>query len=116
MHKVAALTVSILLFSCATGFGQDAMQYGVKHLTVLAEDQKVRVLRYAPRKGDKTPIHSHPSAVVYVLKGGRVKYTMSDGTTKISELKTGEALIRPPVTHSDEALDDVETILIEIKR
>jgi quercetin dioxygenase-like cupin family protein len=115
MNKVAAL-ISILLFSCPAVFGQDAMQYGVKHLTVLAEDQKVRVLRYAPHRGDKTPIHSHPSAVVYVLKGGRVKYTMPDGSTKISELKTGEALIRPPVTHSDEALDDVEAILVEIKQ
>jgi quercetin dioxygenase-like cupin family protein len=116
MNKVAALTVSILLLSCPTVFGQDAMQYGVKHLTVLAEDQKVRVLRYAPHKGDKTPVHSHPSTVVYVLKGGRVKYSLPDGSTKISELKTGEALIRPPVTHSDEALDDVEAILIEIKQ
>jgi quercetin dioxygenase-like cupin family protein len=116
MNGVAALTVSFLLFSCPTVFGQDAMQYGVKHLTVLAQEQKVRVLRYAPHKGDKTPIHSHPSTVVYVLQGGRVKYTMPDGSTKISELKTGEALIRPPVTHSDEALDDVEAILIEIKQ
>ena len=116
MNKVAALTVSFLLFSCPAVFGQDAIQYGVKHLTVLAEDQKIRVLRYAPHKGDKTPIHSHPSVVVYVLKGGKVKYTMPDGSTKISELKTGEALIRPPVTHSDEALDDVEAILIEIKQ
>jgi len=116
MNKVAALSVSFLLFFCPVVFGQDAMQYGLKHLTVLAEDQKVRVLRYAPHKGDKTPIHSHPSSVVYVLKGGRVKYTMPDGTTRISELKTGEALIRPPVTHSDEALDDVETILVEIKQ
>jgi quercetin dioxygenase-like cupin family protein len=115
MNKAAALTVSLVLFSCPAVFGQDAMQYGVKHLTVLAEDQKVRVLRYAPHKGDKTPIHSHPPAVVYVLKGGRVKYTMPDGSTKVSELKTGEALLRPPVTHSDEALDDVEAILIEIK-
>ena len=115
MNKVTALTVSILLFSCPIVFGQDAVQYGLKHIIVLAEDQKVRVLRYEPHKGDKTPIHSHPSAVVYVLKGGRVKYTMPDGTTKISELKTGEALIRPPVTHSDEALDEVEAILVEIK-
>ena len=116
MNKVAALTVSFLLFSCPAVFGQDAMQYGVKHLTVLAEDQKVRVLRYAPHKGDKTPMHSHPWAVVYVLKGGRVKYTMPDGSTKVSELKASEALIRPPVTHTDEALDDVEAILIEIKQ
>ena len=91
------------------------MQYGVKHLSVLAEDQKVRVLLYSPHRGDKTPMHSHPSTVVYVRKGGRVKYTFPDGSTKISELKTGEALIRPPVTHADEALDDVEAILTEIK-
>jgi quercetin dioxygenase-like cupin family protein len=116
MNKVAALSLALLLFSCPNGFGQDAMKYGLKHLTVLVEDQKVRVLRYAPSKGDKTPMHSHPSAVVYVLKGGRVKYTMPDGSTRISELKTGEALIRPPVTHADEALDDVETILVEMKQ
>jgi quercetin dioxygenase-like cupin family protein len=116
VNKVAALTVSFLVSSCPAVFGQDAMQYGVKHLTVLAEDQKVRVLQYAPHKGDKTPMHSHPSAVVYVLKGGRVKYTMPDGNTKVSELKAGEAFIRPPIVHSDEALDDVETILIELKQ
>jgi quercetin dioxygenase-like cupin family protein len=116
MNKVAALAVSFFFVSCPAVFGQDAMQYGLKHLTVLAEDQKVRVLKYAPHKGDKTPVHSHPSTVVYVLKGGRVKYMMPDGSTKVSQLKAGEALIRPPVTHSDEALDDVEAILIEIKQ
>src|ERR1700759_1724017 len=112
MNTVAALSLLALLFSCPTVLGQDAMKYGVKHLTVLAEDQKVRVLRYAPHKGDKTPMHSHPSAVVYVVKGGMVKYTFPDGSSKVSELKTGDALIRPPVTHSDEALDEVEAILI----
>jgi len=115
MNRPAAFAVSFLLFACPLAIGQDAMKFGSKHLTVLAEDPKVRVLRYAPHKGDTTPMHSHPSAVVYVLKGGRVKYTLPDGTTKISELKTGETLIRPPVTHSDEALDDVEALLIEIK-
>jgi quercetin dioxygenase-like cupin family protein len=116
MNRIAALTASLILVAFPAAFGQDAMQYGLKHLTVLAEDQKVRVLRYAPHKGDKTPVHSHPEAVVYVVKGGRVKYTLPDGSTKISELKTGEVLIRPPVTHTDEALDDVEAILIEIKQ
>src|ERR1700675_4304814 len=104
-----------LLF-CGVLLGQDAMQYGVKHLKVLAEDDKVRVLEYSPNKGDKTPVHSHPYAVVYVLKGGKVKYILPDGSTRISELHAGETLLRPPVTHSDEALDDVDTILIEIKK
>jgi quercetin dioxygenase-like cupin family protein len=115
MNKTAALALVFLLLACPVVFGQDPMRYGLKHLTILAEDQKVRVLRYSPRIGEKTPMHSHPTCVVYVLKGGRVKYTMPDGSTKISELKTGETSIRPPVTHADEALDDVETLLIEIK-
>lgn len=116
MNKVTAAILSCLLFACPAVFGQDAMKYGLKHLTVLAEDEKARVLRYAPSKGDRTPMHSHPSTVVYVIKGGRVKYTFPDGSTKVAELKTGEALIRPPVTHADEALDDVEAILVEIKQ
>jgi beta-alanine degradation protein BauB len=116
MNRSAALAVCFFLFACPLAVGQDAMKFGLKHLTVLAEDPKVRVLRYAPHKGDKTPMHSHPAAVVYVLKGGKVRYTLPDGTTKISELQTGETSIRPPVKHSDEALDDVEALLIEIKQ
>jgi beta-alanine degradation protein BauB len=103
-----------LLFSTVS-LGQDPMQYGVKHLKVLAEDDKVRVLEYSPKKGDRTPMHSHPSMVVYVLKGGRVKFTFSDGSTRVSELKTGETILRAPVTHSDEALDDLDAILVELK-
>jgi hypothetical protein len=62
-----------------------------------------------------TPMHSHPISVVYVVKGGRVKITLPDGTATISTFKSGTALLRPPVTHADEALDDVEMILTEFK-
>jgi quercetin dioxygenase-like cupin family protein len=92
------------------------MQYGVKHLKVVAEDEKVRVLRYAPQRGDKTPMHSHPDTVLYVIQGGKIKITFPDGTTREGELKSGEALLRPPVTHADEALDDLEVILVELKK
>ena len=116
MTKITTSLLSFLTLFCIAAVAQDAMQYGLKHLSVLAEDQKVRVLRYAPSKGDKTPMHSHPSTVVYVVKGGKVKYTLPDGSTQIGELKTGTALLRPPVTHADEALDDVEAILVELKQ
>ena len=57
MKKLAALTLTFVVFGCPALFAQDAMQYGLKHLKVLAEDQDVRVVRFSPRKGDKTPIH-----------------------------------------------------------
>jgi beta-alanine degradation protein BauB len=116
MNRIAAITATMTVLLPGLALAQDAMQYHVKHLKVLAEDDKVRVLDWSPKKGDKTPMHSHPASVVYVVKGGRVHYSFPDGTTKDVEIKTGEVLIRPPVTHADEALDDVESILIELKK
>lgn len=105
----------LLLCSSATS-AQDVARFGLKYIQVLAEDDKVRVLKYTPHQGDKTPVHSHPATVVYVLKGGRIKSTLPDGSVKIIELKTGDALLRPPVTHADEALDDMEAVLVELKQ
>jgi quercetin dioxygenase-like cupin family protein len=114
MKTLAAITLTLAFLLPVSA--QDAMQYGVKHLKVLAEDSRVRVLRYAPSKGDKTPMHSHPETVMYVIRGGKVRLTLRDGSSTIGELKPGDAALRPPVTHSDEALDDLEVILIELKK
>ncbi len=116
MNRLVALAASIALLASPAILGQDVMQFGLKQLRVLAENDKVRVLQYTPKPGDKTPMHSHQSTIVYVVKGGRVKYTLPDGSTAVSQLKTGEALLRPPVTHSDQALDEIEVILIELKQ
>jgi quercetin dioxygenase-like cupin family protein len=113
--KILAAVVLHLGILCAI-FAQDVMQFGAKHLKVLAEDSKVRVLRYAPSKGDKTPMHSHPEVVAYVVKGGKMRVNLPDGTSNVVELKTGETVLRPAVTHSDEALDDLEVILVELKK
>ena len=115
MNRAAVLAGSVVLLSSSLAWAQDAMQYGLKHLRVLAEDGKVRVLKYTPQAGDRTPAHSHPATVLYVIKGGKVRITMPDGSSAVGELKTGDALLRAPVTHADEALDDLEVVLIEIK-
>jgi len=110
-----ALVVIAAFLAPRPGFAQDPLAFGLRHLTLLAEDDAVRVIRYAPRAGDKTPMHSHPASTVYVVRGGRVRYTFPDGSTREGVLKTGDALLRAPVTHADEAIDDVEVILIERK-
>jgi quercetin dioxygenase-like cupin family protein len=110
-----AVAVGCLVVLAVPALAQDVMRYHVKHITVLAEDGRTRVLRYAAKAGDRTPMHSHPASVVYVVKGGRVKITAPDGGVTIATIKAGTAPIRPPVTHADEALDDVEMILVELK-
>src|SRR6516164_9915563 len=115
-RKIFGIASWMLIGGIAGAFAQDVMQQRLPFLKVLAEDEKVRVLRYAPAAGDKSAMHSHPEAVVVVLKGGRVRFTFPDGTQKVSELKTGDVSIRPPVTHRDEAIDPVESILVELKQ
>src|SRR5665213_4154009 len=85
--KSAALGCLFLL--PAPALGQDVMRYHVRHITVLAEDANTRVLRYAAKAGDRTPMHSHPASVVYVIKGGRVKITLPDGSVTITTVKAG---------------------------
>jgi quercetin dioxygenase-like cupin family protein len=104
------------LLGTTSAHAQDVMQYGLAHIKVVAENDKVRVLKFTPRAGDKTPIHSHPASMIYVLKGGKVRTTLADGTTTTTELKTGDTVLRDPVTHSDEALDAVELLLVELKK
>jgi len=110
-----AILIVCLLLPAVPALAQDVMRYHVRHITVLAEDANTRVLRYAAKAGDRTPMHSHPASVVYVIRGGRVKITAPDGSVTIATLKAGTASLRPPVTHADEALDDVEMILVEMK-
>ena len=114
-RRIPLIIGCLLLGAVAGAVAQDVMQQRLPFLKVLAEDEKVRVLRYAPLAGDKSAMHSHPEAVVVVLKGGRVRFTFPDGTQKVSELKAGDVTIRPPLTHLDEAIDPVETILVELK-
>ena len=116
MRKDLAAAGALILFASCLASAQDVMKYGVKHLTLLAEDDKVRVLHFTPHPGDRTPVHSHPATVLYVIKGGRIKTTLPDGSSSIAELVPGKAILRPPVTHEDEALDDLDVILVELKK
>ena len=103
-----------LLFSSLVS-AQDVMSYGLKHWTVVVQNDDVRVLRYAPEKGARTPIHSHPATVVYIVKGGKIRITMPDGSVRDREYASSTGFIRAAETHSDEALDDLEFILVEMK-
>ncbi len=110
------LAITLALLGVPRLAAQDVMLSKPRQLKVLGEDDKVRVLRFAPTKGERTPMHSHPETVVYVVKGGKIRLTLPDGSSSVVELKTGETQLRAPVTHSDEALDDLEVILVELKK
>ena len=83
---------------------------------VLKEDATFRVIDYKAKKGDKVGMHSHPAHVIYVIEGGKTKFTMPDGTSKVLDTKAGDALINPPTVHASEHESDIHVIIVELKK
>ena len=117
MNKI----IRVMLFSAgaligADAFAQDAAKVAPDLFKVLAENDKVRVLDVKAKKGDKAAMHSHPAMVVYILEGGKTRFTNADGTVRESAGKTGDVLLRDPVTHSQEHIEPSHAIVVELKK
>ena len=113
--KKAALLIAIGLMASSYAFAADICSVAPKNCKVLKETDKIRVIEFTAKKGDKIGMHSHPTMVVYIQKEGKTKFTLADGTTKETDGKVGDVLINPPVTHSQEHLTDTRALLVEIK-
>jgi len=71
-------------------------------------------LEYHLKAGEKEPMHSHPTGVVYVLSGGKLKFSYPDGRTEERTAATGETIWREPTTHAVENIGDPEAHAIAI--
>ena len=116
MKKLSlARTVGAMVTSCAVA-ADDLCSVAPANCKILKEDAKIRVIEFTAKKGDKTPLHSHPAYVIYLVKGGKSRFTLEDGTSFERNPKDGEAIISQPVTHSEECLADQIAILVELKQ
>jgi len=122
--SVNSMKAALPLIAVTLGLGvadaraQDPVAVCPTNFKVLAEDQTTRVIHFTQKKGETCGMHSHPYIVAYVIKSGQLTYIMPDGTKKQGpKLKPGEVLQRGPTSHAhDAALEDVESIVIEVKK
>lgn len=114
--KKASLLIAFGLMASSYAFAADICSVSPKNCKVLKETDKIRVIEFTAKKGDIIGMHSHPTMVVYILKAGKTKFTLEDGTSKETDPgKVGDALINAPVSHSQEHLADTRALLVEIK-
>ena len=85
---------------------------------VVFENDRVRVLEYRDRPGDRTTPHAHPDSVMVTLSSFRRRLHAGDGQTRDVELSAGtrELAARPSST-AGENIGDTEThvIFVELK-
>ena len=116
--RLPLLSVLCLSF-CVSGLSaQDAEKATPKVVKLKLENERVRVLEALSNPGDKENMHSHPANIVYVIEGGKLRITTSDGKTTEVEFKAGDTLWREPVTHAAENIGTTRfhAIIVELKQ
>jgi quercetin dioxygenase-like cupin family protein len=114
---VVVAAVAALSMLLRVALAQDTLRVNADSVRLKLENNRVRVLESILQPGGKEKMHSHPSYVVYVIKGGRVRTHDADGKTSETDLKAGDVIFRDPVTHWGENIGTTEiaVIMVELK-
>jgi quercetin dioxygenase-like cupin family protein len=116
---ICTLSLAVGLAAASSAFAEeykDTCAVAPKNCKILKEDDNFRVIDYTAKKGDKVAMHAHPAHVIYVIEGGKTKFTMPDGSSKVLETKAGDALINLPTVHASEHESDLHVIIVERKK
>jgi len=124
MKSLTHLTVGVLLatlvlvVAAKTVKAQDLMKVAPNTTKVLLENDRVRVLDFQAKPGEKAAMHSHPDGFVYPLSTSKTKFTAPDGKTTEAELKAGGATWTEAQTHASENVGttDAHVLIIELKK
>ncbi|MBV1852648.1 cupin domain-containing protein [Catellatospora tritici] len=84
--------------------------------TVIFENDRVRVLEYRDRPGDRTHPHRHPDSVMYTLSGFRRRVSSGDREVEV-DLAAGQVRWLAAQEHVGENIGATvtHTILVELK-
>jgi quercetin dioxygenase-like cupin family protein len=115
-----ALAATLLVGTGAAGersSTQDPVMLSPQYYTVKADDERVRVLEYRLKPGQKEAMHSHPAYVIYFFAPANLRVTLGDGKTTESSVTEGEVVVRDPLTHAVENIGNTElhALLVELK-
>ncbi|MDB5103711.1 MAG: putative cytosolic protein [Fibrobacteres bacterium] len=115
--------MKILYYPCLAAllafraFAQDPAQTDGDKYKVILENERVRVMEYTDKPGDKTNRHHHPDFVLYALDGFKRKLTLGNGKEVTKELKKGDVIWMKDQIHIGENIGKTAThaLIIELK-
>jgi quercetin dioxygenase-like cupin family protein len=107
----------VVVFAAKPVMAQDVAKVAPDACKVILENDRVRVLDFWVKPGQKVAMHSHPAAITYFITGGKLKTTMPDGKVTETEAKAGEVRWSDPLTHANENIgaNEAHVIVIELK-
>jgi|SRR5687767_10725956 len=122
MKRLTYLAVGIVLGAFAVSAAgrvttQDPVKVSPQYYEVRFENDRVRVLEFRMKPGEKEAMHSHPPGIVYLLADARLRSQLSDGKSAATPSKAGDVLWREATTHTVENVGTTEAraLAIELK-
>jgi len=96
---------------------QDAVETDGDKYSVVLENERVRVLRYHDKPGDRTSQHAHPDYVTYAESSFKRRLTFPDGRKKELDVKAGSIVWMKGHIHIGENIGETNTdvIIVELK-
>jgi quercetin dioxygenase-like cupin family protein len=96
---------------------RDAVVTDPDKYSVVLENERVRVLRYHDKPGDRTLQHAHPDYVLYAESSFKRRLTFSDGQKREVDVKAGSIVWMNAHIHIGENIGDTNTdvIIVELK-
>lgn len=114
-------TLMLIIFSIFTinAMANDTLELNLSKgkKEILIDNDKVQMVRLTYPAGSQSGFHTHefPHRTVYVISAGKLAL-ISENTewpAKIIDLKVGQALYLPSVTHNIKNVGSTEIVLIE---
>ncbi len=110
--------VVLICFSFASTINaRDPLDTDADKYKILLENERIRVLEYRDRPGEKTLQHQHPAFVLYAMSSFKRKLILPDGRTLMREFNIGDVMWSDAQTHIGENIGLTEThvIIVELK-
>jgi hypothetical protein len=97
--------------------GKDPLETDGDKYSVVLENERVRVLRYHDKPGDKTLSHYHPDYVLYAESSFKRRLIFPDSKNLEVDVKAGSVVWMKGHIHIGENTGDTNTdvIIVELK-
>ena len=111
------VVLSLMFPSTGPPRAQDPVRVAPAAFKEKLKNGRVRVLEYISYPGNRESMHSHSDALIYVVKGGKIRSTDPMGNWVELEYNNGEVVWRPAVTHAVENMgkSTIHMIIVEIQ-
>lgn len=97
---IALAAIAAMSLITVKSQAQDPIKAASANYSLLKDTMGMRLMMATIKPGETVPMHSHPEHMGYTLEGGKMEMTEQGKQPVTMEIKAGDILALPAVTHS----------------